>query len=93
MSGQGMPASGRQHVVYTRHARERMQDPRRGSVTEDEVLAVLREPGVRYVGVDGKQNVLGTVAGKSLRVCYVEDEGQITVVTVVNRRGPDAGSL
>jgi hypothetical protein len=93
MFGEETLAGGRQHVVFTRHARERMRDPRRGPVSEEEVLAVLLAPEVRYVGVDGKQNALGTVADKRLRVCYLEDQYQITVITVVNRRGPDADSL
>jgi hypothetical protein len=80
-------------VVFTQHARERMQDPRRGAVSDEEVVAVLRSPEVRYTGVDGKSNVLGSVGGKSLRVCFVEAPGELTVITVINRRGDDAGVI
>ena len=37
---------------------ERMADVGRGVVSEQEVVAVLASPGVSYVGLDGKQNVL-----------------------------------
>lgn len=72
-------------VVFTRHARDRMSDPARGLVSEGEVLAVLADPGVHYVGVDGKQNVLGEVDGKRLRICYVEEADRFLVITVINR--------
>jgi hypothetical protein len=45
-------------VVFTRHAKQRMADPGRGTVSEEQVLAVFANPGVSYVGVDGKLNVL-----------------------------------
>jgi len=80
-------------VLFTRHARERMQDPGRGPVSEEEVLAVLGSPEVSYVGVDGRQNVIGSTSGKSLRICFVEDDRQTTIITVINRRGPDASRL
>jgi hypothetical protein len=72
-------------VVFTRHARDRMADPARGLVSEAEDLAVLGNPDVRYVGVDGKQNVLGQVSGKRLRVCYIEELDRSLVITVINR--------
>lgn len=73
-------------VVFTRHARERMADLGRGSVSEAEILAVLANPGVSYVGVDGKQNVLGDINNKRLRICYVEEADRFLVITVVNRK-------
>ena len=60
-------------AVFSLHGRERMADPSRGEVSEEEVLAVLANPDVTYIGVDGKNNVLGTVEGKRLRVCFVEE--------------------
>jgi hypothetical protein len=72
-------------VVFTRHARERMADPGRGTVSEGEVAAVLAHPGVRYSGVDGKQNVLGEINNKRLRICYVEEADRFLVITVINR--------
>lgn len=72
-------------VVFTRHARHRMADPNRGIITEDEVLSVLANPAVSYVGIDGKQNVLGEVNGKRMRVCFVEEENRLLVITVINR--------
>lgn len=72
-------------VVFTRHARERMEDPARGVVTEDEVRAILNDPDVTYTGVDGKPNVLGEANGKRIRVCYVDKPDRITIITVVNR--------
>jgi len=73
-------------VAFTRHARERMADPGRGPVSEEEVLAVLANPGVSYVGVDGKQNVLGEINNKRLRICYTEEADCFFVITVINRR-------
>jgi len=72
-------------VVYSRHARDRMSDPERGPVTEDEVEFVLENPSVSYVGDDGKPNVLGEVNGKRIRVCYVEEESRRLIITVINR--------
>jgi len=72
-------------VVFTQHARHRMTDPNRGIITEDEVLSVLANPDVRYVGIDGKQNVLGEVNGKRVRVCFVEEKDRLLVITVINR--------
>ena len=72
-------------VVFTHHARERMADPGRGTVSEAEALTVLANPDVRYVGIDGKQNVLGEVGGKRLRICYVEQVDCLLVITVINR--------
>jgi hypothetical protein len=37
------------------------------------------------VGIDGKQNVLGEVNGKRVRICFVEDEAHLLVITVINR--------
>jgi hypothetical protein len=62
-----------------------MADPYRGIVTEEEVRSVLANPAVRYVGIDGKQNVLGEVNGKHVRICFVEDQGRLLVITVINR--------
>lgn len=61
-------------VIFTRYARDRMQDAERGIVTDEEVLSVLLEPQASYTGVDGKSNTLGEVNGKRLRVCFVEEE-------------------
>lgn len=72
-------------VAFTRHARERMADAERGTVNEDDVLAVLANPQANYTGLDGKPNVLGEVNGKRLRICFVEDESRILVITVINR--------
>ena len=72
-------------VVFAHHARLRMADTGRGVITEEEALAVLVNPEVSYTGVDGKSNVLGTVNGKRIRICYVEEENRILVITVVNR--------
>jgi hypothetical protein len=72
-------------IVFTQHARARMADPYRGIVTEEEVRSVLANPAVRYVGIDGKQNVLGEVNGKHVRICFVEDQGRLLVITVINR--------
>jgi hypothetical protein len=62
-----------------------MADPHRGIVTEEEVRAILASPTVRYIGIDGKQNVLGEVNGKRVRVCFVEDEDRLLIITVINR--------
>ena len=72
-------------IVFTQHARARMADPHRGIVTEEEVRSVLANPAVRYVGIDGKQNVLGEVNGKQVRICFAEDQGRLLVITVINR--------
>ena len=72
-------------IVFTHHARARMADPNRGMVTEEEVRSVLANPNVRYVGIDGKQNVLGEVNGKQVRVCFVEERDRLLVITVINR--------
>ncbi len=72
-------------VIFTRHAHERMADPNRGVVDEDEVRFVLANPHVSYVGVDGKQNVLGEVNGKRVRVCFVEEADRLLIITVINR--------
>src|SRR5216683_6362381 len=69
----------------TPHARARMADPNRGVVTEEEVRSVLANPTVSYVGIDGKQNVLGEVNGKHVRICFVEDKDRLLVITVINR--------
>jgi hypothetical protein len=55
-------------------ARARMADPHRGVVTED-VRSVLASPTVSYVGIDGKH----------IRVCFVEDEDRLLIITVINR--------
>jgi hypothetical protein len=62
-----------------------MREPDRGPISEDDVAHVLANPVVSYVGKDQKKNVLGEAGGKRLRICYVEDETAITVVTVINR--------
>jgi hypothetical protein len=72
-------------IVFTQHARARMADPNRGIVTEEEVRSVLANPTVSYVGIDGKQNVLGEVNGKQVRVCFVEDQDRLLIITVINR--------
>jgi len=72
-------------IVFTQHARARMADPSRGVVTEEEVRAALASPTVSYVGIDGKQNVLGEVHGKYVRICFVEDKDRLLVITVINR--------
>ena len=72
-------------IVFTQHARSRMADPHRGIVTEEEVRSILANPNVRYVGIDGKQNVLGEAHGKQVRVCFVEDQERLLVITVINR--------
>ena len=46
---------------------------------------MLAHPNVRYVGIDGKQNVLGEVNGKQVRVCFVEEKDRLLVITVINR--------
>jgi hypothetical protein len=68
-----------------------MADPNRGIVTEEEVCSVLASPTVRYVGMDGKQHVLGEVNGKRVWICFVEDEDRLLVITVINR-GTGLGS-
>ena len=72
-------------IIFTQHARARMADPHRGVVTEEEVRAVLASPTVNYVGIDGKQNVLGEVNGKHIRICFVEDKDRLLIITVINR--------
>jgi hypothetical protein len=62
-----------------------MADPHREMVTEEEVRSVLANPNVSYVGIDGKQHVLGEVNGKQVRVCFVEDKERLLVITVINR--------
>ncbi len=81
----GVSNSHGMDIVFTQHARARMADPHRGIVTEEEVRSVLANPAVRYVGIDGKQNVLGEVNGKQVRICFVEDQGRLLVITVINR--------
>jgi hypothetical protein len=51
----------------------------------EEVRSVLASPTVSYVGIDGKQNVLGEVNGKHVRICFVEDKGRLLIITVINR--------
>jgi len=72
-------------IIFTQHARARMADPNRGVVTEEEVRSVLANPTVSYVGIDGKQNVLGEVNGKHIRICFVEDKDRLLIITVINR--------
>ena len=72
-------------VVFSQHARERMADSTRGLITEAEALAVISDPDVSYFGIDGKQNVLGRINGKRIRICFMEENNQIFVVTVINR--------
>jgi hypothetical protein len=72
-------------IVFTQHARSRMADPNRGIITEEEVRSVLANPSVRYTGIDGKQNVLGEVNGKQVRVCFIEEKEWLLVITVINR--------
>lgn len=75
-------------IIFTQHARARMTDPQRGMVTEEEVRAVLARPDVSSIGVDGKQNVLGEVHGKHVRVCFVEEADHALIITVINRGTP-----
>jgi hypothetical protein len=74
-------------VEFTKHARDRMTDPERGEVTADEVITVMSSPEASYVGSDGKSNVLGEVNSKRLRICYIEEDDRLLVITVINR-GP-----
>ena len=46
---------------------------------------MLASPTVSYVGIDGKQNVLGEVNGKHIRICFVEDQDRLLIITVINR--------
>ena len=84
-SGVGVSDSHGMEIIFTQHARARMADPHRGVVTEEEVRAVLASPTVSYVGIDGKQNVLGEVNRKHIRVCFVEDQDRLLIITVINR--------
>ena len=84
-SGVGVSDSHGVEIIFTQHARARMADPHRGVVTEEEVRAVLASPTVSYVGIDGKQNVLGEVHGKHIRICFVEDKDRLLIITVINR--------
>ena len=84
-SGVGGSDSHDMEIIFTQHARARMADPHRGVVTEEEVRAVLASPTVCYIGIDGKQNVLGEVNGKHLRICFVEDQDRLLIITVINR--------
>ena len=84
-SSVGVSDSHGMDIIFTQHARARMADPNRGVVTEEEVRSVLANPTVSYVGMDGKQNVLGEVNGKYVRICFVEDKDRLLVITVINR--------
>ena len=68
-------------IIFTQHAHARMADPHRGVVTEEEVRSVLASPTVSYVGIDGKQNVLGEVNGKHIRICFVEEKDRLLIIT------------
>ena len=46
--------------------------------------SVLASATVSYVGIDGKQNVLGEVNGKHVRICFVEEKDRQLVITVIN---------
>ena len=84
-SGVGVSDSHGIDIIFTQHARARMADPHRGVVTAEEVRSVLASPTVSYVGIDGKQNVLGEVNGKHIRICFVEDKDRLLIITVINR--------
>ena len=84
-SNVGVADSHGRDIVFTQHARARMADPNRGVVTEEGVCAVLANPTVRYVGIDGKQNALGEVNGKYVWICFVENKDRLLVITVINR--------
>jgi hypothetical protein len=51
-------------------------------------MLVLAHPDIRYIGVDGKQNVLGEVHGKQVRICFVEEVDRLRIITVINRGTP-----
>ena len=72
-------------IIYTQHARDRMQDANRGMISEADVEDVLANPAASYVGIDGKLNVLGESNGKRIRVCYIEEMDRLLVITVINR--------
>ncbi len=72
-------------IKFTQHARDRMNDPDRGVIFESEVEEVLANPTASYLGVDRKQNILGEAGGKKIRVCYIEEEHRLLIITVINR--------
>ena len=84
-SGIGVSDSHGMDIIFTQHARARMADPHRGVVTAEDIRAVLASPTVDYVGIDGKQNVLGEANGKHIRSCFVEDQDRLLIITVINR--------
>ena len=72
-------------IIYTQHARDRMQDPNRGLISEAEVEDVLVSPTASYLGIDGKLNVLGESGGKRIRVFYIEETVRLLIRMVINR--------
>jgi Domain of unknown function (DUF4258) len=69
-------------IVFSRHARRQMKWRR---VSEAEVLSVLNAPDRIEQSIDERRNAYKLVDNRLLKVTYMEEEGDVVVVTVIEK--------
>ena len=70
-------------LFFTRHARNRMRKYR---ITRCDVESVLEDPDLTEPDDDNHLNSTKALPNKIVRVTYVEETGQIVIITVTPRR-------
>ena len=69
-------------ILFSRHARRQMKWRR---VSESEVLRVLNAPDRIEQSIDDRRNAYKLVGNRLLKATYVEEEGDVVVVTVIQK--------
>lgn len=65
-------------IIYTTHARKRMEERK---ITDSHVNVVLAKPEIEYLSY-GRTVVIKTIEGRKVGVVYVKEGNDIIVVTV-----------
>ena len=69
-------------IIFSRHARRQMKWRR---VSEAEVVSVLDAPDRVEQSLDGRVNAYKLLGDRLLKATYVEDKGNIVVITVIEK--------
>ena len=73
-------------LALSRHARRRMQ---LYDISEQQVTEVLATPDHQEPSIRGRTNATKIIAGRLLRVTYVEEEQSYVVITVTPLEVPE----
>lgn len=69
-------------IHFSRHARRQMKWRR---VSDAEVLSVLDAPDRVEQSIDERSNAYKLVGDRLLKVTYVDEEGDVVVITVIEK--------